>query len=128
MIDDVFAVGIWVADSNGNITGTQVQNVAVQRFDGLLGDGIAAGTLDLDLGEATLMVDGCRSESNARSGYMLMGGALTISQSTSECNAFDVLGFNTYTGIDHNFAFHENGHNRCGCGPDTRPCKSEVGN
>lgn len=128
MIDDVFSVGIWVADSDGTITGTQVQNVAVQRFDGLLGDGIAAGTLDPELGQATITVDGSRSETNARSAFMLMGATLTLTQSTSECNDRDVLAFSNYTGIQNEYAFDEAGNNRCGCASSTRPCEAESGN
>lgn len=117
------AFGLWAADAQVTVDSTLFADTAVQRSDGDFGDGLAAGTLTPEVAPgASLTVTGSRFDGAARAGITVYGAALSLEQSTLECNAQDMRGANEYFGLSHDFAYQDRGGNLCGCGTSRGEC------
>ncbi len=115
--------GIWVADATATVDSTMVRNTQAQNYDGDYGDGIGLATREEDLPATTVAVSGSRLESNIRAGALIFGAALSLDNSSLECNPRDLLGLEEYLGTAHPLSFDDGGQNRCGCGGTERSCK-----
>lgn len=119
VIADNHRVGITVLSSAATLRHGSVRGTLVSAADGNYGDGISVQTRE---GPASLFVDRCSLEGNARAGLSNFGASVTLGGSELTCNAIDLNGETTYAAYDNAFTFEDTGGNTCGCGDTDVQC------
>jgi hypothetical protein len=107
--------GVVVVDSDAEIERVVILDTAPSDV-GLLGDGLAVVSLDHP---ATVRIVASRIEGSARAGIGNFGAAVTVADTTLECNAIPLDG-ELYSGAS--FSFADQGGNRCGCAGEEIVC------
>jgi hypothetical protein len=109
LVERTSEVGLIVIESAATIDATWVRDTAPQSSDGLFGD---AMVLLAPFTETSAHVTRSRFERSARAGTFSAGAALSIGESTFECNPIQLNG-QDYSG--RAFTFQDLGGNSCGC-------------
>ncbi len=112
LLDNVHA-GVLVAGSEARLTDSAVRRTAGR--DGRFGDGVVGLPSGPLLPAVT--ASGTALEGNARAGFAMFGGALTLTGARLACNRVDL-------DIEHDTALTDGGGNGCGCGSATS-CRAE---
>lgn len=122
-IEDNHAFGIYAADAALIVDDTFIHSTQVQRSDGEYGAGIALITFEPELGTtASLALSHSRIDDNAWAGVLSFGSAVSMEQTTLDCNPHELRGRSHYLSTESPYSFEDRGHNLCGCGTTRTPC------